>query len=240
MQSTKTSDPLGFVQTLQIGGLKFAARPGTSDKTAITEVVKKKSYERKDFKIQPGERWLDLGANVGAFSCYALKQGAEVVGAVEPIKENARLAAYNLHLNGWGLVPVLELAVVDDHNQQDQISMGIANTRYAQWRHSIYKQNAKRRVQVPTVQFSQLLNGVDAVKMDIEGAEIAILSLVEDWRDVRKLTFEWHFDVCPTISVFREVLDRLAGTFPNVRTGPLPDAELWTWFPPARLVHCWR
>src|SRR5207344_2312360 len=55
-------------------------RPGTSDENALIEVINKKAYRRGSvkFDVERGERWLDLGANIGAFALYARSKGATV------------------------------------------------------------------------------------------------------------------------------------------------------------------
>ena len=49
-------------------------------------------------RIEPGETWADLGANVGAFTCLAASLGAKVY-AFEPHPENFQLLEQNVKLN---------------------------------------------------------------------------------------------------------------------------------------------
>ena len=62
----------------------------------MQEVITGGCYERpaKDFEVLPGDRWLDIGAHIGAFSGVCLAAGADVV-AVEPDADNFRLLEYN-------------------------------------------------------------------------------------------------------------------------------------------------
>src|SRR5271166_6051879 len=78
---------------------KFNIRPNTSDEKAILEVWKKNSYQRKEFQIEKGEKWIDLGSNIGAFSVYAGLRGCSVA-AYEADEYNRNATANNLILNG--------------------------------------------------------------------------------------------------------------------------------------------
>lgn len=226
-------------QRLEACGMVFAVRPNTSDVQAVKEVITNHGYRRKTFDVLPGETWIDLGANIGAFSCYALQRGA-TVRAYEAEPRNAALARANITLN-FPKTPcdVQQKAVVADSYTENSMRLYLSNTEYGLWRHSLYKSKARTYLDVPTVRFSTLLADVHGVKMDIEGAEIDILSSVADWGTVEKLCFEWHFDINDSVALFRETLAILEKTFEEVHTPAIPeDAEQYVWFPPARVVFC--
>jgi FkbM family methyltransferase len=227
------------MKVVEVKGLKFEVRPGTSDEKAVTEVVQDGCYKRRYFQVEAGERWLDLGANIGAFACLAAQQDAQVE-AYEPEPENAALARSNLMLNGY-VATVHEAAVVADTETRDHLNFYLSNTSYGNWRHSLYKTKNKRCIQVPVLRISPLLEKADAVKMDIEGAEIDILLSLRDYGNVKKLCFEYHFDVNNSIPIFMEVINRLKHTFTEVRYNKMPEGvERYTFYPPARIVFCWR
>jgi len=60
--------------------------PGTTDRHVIRSVP----WDYRHLVIQPDDRVLDLGANIGAFSWWAFQQGASLVTAVEPHLRNIR------------------------------------------------------------------------------------------------------------------------------------------------------
>lgn len=227
------------MKPIEVKGLKFQVRPGTSDEQAIKEVVTNAAYQRRYFQIESGERWLDLGANIGAFACFAAQKGA-VVEAYEPEPDNAAQTALNLRLNGYPET-VHQVAVVADTETRDHLNLYLSNTDYGLWRHSLYKTKNKRAIQVPVVRISSLLENCDGIKMDIEGAEIDILNSLSDYRNVRKLCFEYHFDVNDSIPLFISIMGKLKQTFTEVRHGKMPDGlEHYKFYPPARIVFCWR
>jgi FkbM family methyltransferase len=218
------------------GNIGYFTRPGTSDATAYKEVVTNTGYKRRYFPIEPGQKWLDLGANVGAFSVWASSIGIEIVGAYEPEPNNANLAQQNLAYNGFGNVPLHETAV---SYEGGEFPLYLSNTEYGQWRHSLYQNKKKHSITIKSVPFSELLEGVDGVKMDIEGSEIEIIENLNDWGSVKMLVLEWHFDIDNSIPRFKKAMKKLSEHFENVRYNKLPDAETYDHFPPARIVFCW-
>lgn len=220
---------------LEARGLKFNCRPGSSDEKAFREVIENKSYERRDFQIEAGERWLDLGGNVGAFAVLAASRGAEVI-SFEPDPTNVLLMRQNLALNGLK-AEVRPKAIVHDDRKAVTLNLW---PQGQSWRNSIVRN--KRGTQPITVMcenFFKVVQNNDCVKMDIEGAEIALL---ENWPPgfaVRKLVFEYSFDVDPSVARLRAILDRLRPAFHHLKYSSQVDRiDSWNFFPPATMVYC--
>lgn len=220
--------------------MRFDTRPDTSDAQACKEVIEKKGYLRPTypFMIEPGESWLDIGANIGTFSVLANAMGASCIG-FEPDATNAALARHNLSLNGF-TPAIMECAVVGDANTASTMELHLANTDYGVWRHSLYKAKYTRTVAVPVVNFSSLLYGITGVKLDAEGAEMDIIEQVPHFAGVNKFVFEYHFDVDSSVARFRAIIAKLQQHFAFVRFNKIPaDCEQYTFFPPARIVFCY-
>jgi hypothetical protein len=89
-----------------------------------------------------------------------------------------------------------------------------------------------------------LANGsFNAIKMDIEGAEIPILEHLnaEDYRTygIEKLVFEYSFDVDDSIPRFMNIIRKLSQAFNMVHFTKVKPTELhYTYFPAATLVYC--
>lgn len=216
----------------------FWIRRNTSDRQVLKEVIERNTYQRKYFTINPDERWLDLGANIGAFTCLALKQGASVQ-AYEPEPDNVKLIQRNLTLNGLN-AEVFQSAVVADVETASHLRLYLS-TDYGKWGHSLYKPKRKQGILVPTVHFSALLTDVDGIKMDIEGAEIPILSSVETLEQVQKLVFEWHFDIHRSIPFFNDMIARLKRHFSNVKYRAFkPGETVFSRYPTEAIVFCWK
>lgn len=219
-------------------------RPGTSDEKAILEVWKNNSYQRKGFKVLPGERWLDLGANVGAFSVYAALKGCQIVGAYEADEINAQLCQRNLAANGIVVTPigpVHRAAIVHDDFEDDHVKFYVNYRPMALRRHSIYQPKKNyTEITVPAIRFGSLpLAHVDGIKMNIEGVEIELLERVRDFGNVKKLVFEYSWDKDPSIARFQAIVARLRTHFRVVDWNKkLPDAPEWVHYPPNIFVYC--
>lgn len=224
-------------ERVEANGLLFDVRSGTSDAKSIQEVVVDKAYQRKYLQIMPGERWLDLGVNIGAFSCFALQKGAIVQG-YEAESNNANLARHNIALNGFPAI-VTHAAVVADTYERDHVQLYLSNTPYAVWRHSLFAGTKKNSVLVPAIRISTILDGFDGVKMDIEGAEIDILYTLKHFYTIQKMCIEYHFNVNDSVSLYYHILGGLRKHFPHVHASKIVDGvEHHSFFPPQRFIFC--
>ena len=134
---------------------------------------------------------------------------------------------------------------------------GVTNT----WRHALeglshYREGSETalgsgggralaRISVPVVDFFQgaLSPEISFVKMDCEGAELAILQMEgADWLNVRRLVFEYSFTKERNMSVFVGIVKRLqdAGFVVMYHGLGVWDAlPEWTWHTDA-LIYCAR
>ena len=80
------------LEQAQIKGVKFWHRPGFSDLKTFEEVIGRSVYQKRGMTILPGERWMDCGGNVGAFTLMACSLGADVV-TYEPDPYNCEMIA---------------------------------------------------------------------------------------------------------------------------------------------------
>lgn len=222
---------------VEVAGNAFLVRPETSDLKALQEPLEKKTYERKGFRIEPWERWLDLGANVGGFACRVNFGGGELVGAYEPHPEAAALCRRNLERHGFAPA-VLECAVGEEAGTQ-LLHFG---TEYGQWRSGLVKDRGHGGVEVDVVAFDDLLDlcRAEAIKMDIEGTEIELLQKPRDWKKVTKLVFEWHFDIDPRIATLKNAIAVLENSGFTCWHRGLGDQPTYEWFPQAVIVFAWR
>lgn len=227
----------------QLNDMNFSIREGTSDVKSIDEVITRKGYARsRPFQFAPeaGETWFDLGANIGAFSLWALKQGASKVIAYEPDPESWELMMVNLR--EYSLAKRFSghrAAVVADKRVQAVLSQNTANGNL--WRNSIEKEwRNGETVKVACQHIEDLLKketGLVCIKMDVEGSEMALLEWLtaEPARlnKIKKLVFEWSFDVDPDLKRFRAVMTKLKTFFPMVAPENMYEKEdKWpaSWF----------
>jgi len=228
------------LKQIKVGDLSFVLREGTSDMKAINEVVIKKSYRRKGFTIEQGESWLDIGANCGAFCVWAASQGASVI-AFEPDPDNAAIAQINIDNNS--LSRKVELKTIgltaEDDSKVFTLFRNTANGNL--WRNSLYKEwRGGESIAVRTEPVGKYWNENWCIKLDAEGVEMPILERYAEQK-VRKLVFEWSFDIDPSIERFEKVIKRLRATYSKVMfAGYKAGYRNWqpSWFPACRVVWC--
>ena len=222
--------------------MRFAVRPDTSDSKSVREVVGRRGYASHGFTPQEGEYWLDLGANVGAFSVWAATHGA-YVHAFEPEPDCATLAQHNIDINGLARKVRLERAGVWADDTVTTATLSINGARGNVWRSSLVKQwRGGTNIEVPIVSVVPHWQPDVCVKMDIEGIEMPILEALAEQR-VQRLVFEWSFDIDTSLERFRAVVARLRNTYDQVKGVPSCTAtgEVWqpSWFPPCATIYCW-
>lgn len=225
------------MKQIECEGLKFMTREFSSDEKTIKEVVGRGVYEKKAFKIEAGETWLDLGGNIGAFAVLAAARGANVK-VYEPDPFNCGMIKRNLELNGLK-AEVNQVAVVADGRESAVLNLWPEGQS---WRNSIVRnKRGTMPLKVTCVNFWKLIEAGHCVKMDIEGSEIEILTAWRGDERLKKLVFEWSFDVDQRVATLRAALARLKVGFTNVKyTSQVDRIDEWKFFPPATMVHCWE
>lgn len=128
---------------------------------------------------------IDAGAHIGLATLYFKKQfpGARIV-AIEPHPANVKVLEQNLFENRFDDVTVIEAALSTHHESELTLHMD----RNQEWLSttSIHPgawtgDQLTTEIVVPTLDLAELLTGpVDLLKMDIEGAEQAVIESVRD------------------------------------------------------------
>lgn len=166
--------------------------------------------------IRPGMTVVDVGANVGVFTLAAARLAGREghVIAFEPLERNWRYLVANLALNGYHNVVVEPMAVTDHDGTLQMYAFGKDNL-------SVSREVAGRELQTWSVPSCRLntyvaqhaIPGVDVIKIDVEGAEAAVLEGMRDLLTARNrptLVVEIHPDFLLSVgSNAGEVLQRL-------------------------------
>ena len=229
---------------------KFVVRENSSDIKSVDETWIKKAYQKPKlpFILNAGEKWLDLGANIGAFTCYAAIKGC-IVRAYEPQIDNCEMIHENANLNGVGdKIEVIRMAVVPQ-SQDGKLLNFYESTNPASFRrHTLYgnylNSNKKKAVKITSVTAigfnSVVKDGFNCIKMNIEGAEIPIIEEMADNLNIKKMVFEYSFDMDKKISTYVTIIDKLKTLFKVVkssRTIPL-HLEIYPFYPPNAYIFC--
>lgn len=144
--------------------------------------------------FRPGDVWLDIGANIGAFAIRAAARGVENVVAVEPIKDLVTQLHQNILLNNLENVEVVQAAVTAE--SVDSVTMSLSNSFSST--HRVGKIRGRKNVVVPAIDANHMVKEwkVNKIKMDCEGSEAEILPELLggssiDW--IEEIVFEYHF-----------------------------------------------
>jgi FkbM family methyltransferase len=180
--------------------------------------------------LRPGAVFYDIGANVGFFTVL----GARLVGpggrvvAFEPLPSAAAALRRNVEANSFSTVDVLE-AAVDDRGGRATFHLP-SSERSTGGRldgHAIRERGRETQVDVRVVAIDELvasgeLPPPDAVKIDVEGAELRAL---EGMRDT--LTRHRPLLVCETHGTRRAVTEALRGWGYATETVEGEDEDAW-------------
>jgi FkbM family methyltransferase len=202
-------------------GAKFYVHSGSAEDLIVHDAYGGDYV--KYFEVEEGEVWYDIGANIGAFSIYAARNGAARVYAYEPVPVNYNTFVKNIALNKLEDIVIAEnVAIVA--NDKDSVRMWPqshntgGSSMYRSWVEGSIEAKAK---DIRTI----ILQDNCCVKMDCEGAEEQLLPTL-DLHKITKLTFEYHhfiFDHYGGLALqdqpkYTEIMNRLKEEFPNTNS----------------------
>lgn len=189
-------------------------RVGTSDERVLKEVIERHCYRRatSGFDVEKGERWLDLGANIGAFALYCKQRGA-TAECYEPNPECFRLLKKNVSKFSCYNVAVTAAKV-------SQVPFSVSSDNSQHSRGTVFELNRYRPVDsVDNLYAGQLKKKFDGIKMDIEGSEGPIL---DRWLlpPCSKLVLEYHLSRDSSVANLKQRLENISSHFKQVACPP--------------------
>lgn len=138
--------------------------------------------ERRALASDPGKEFVfvDVGANVGAYSLFLAAKacGQARILAVEPLPEIFDRLIYNIRQNPFGCIKAVCCAVAD---KTGELTLFVDAKNRGESSVKIVCSNQGQSMRVPAVTLLDLLrqenlSRIDAMKLDVEGAEDLILS----------------------------------------------------------------
>ena len=209
------------------GGSRYRVRYGESLLMA-DEIFKRHVYQ-DPFIGHEVRTFVDLGSNVGYFTCYAADRiGKDAIGlAVDANPKMADETKWHIETNAWANVKGL-WAVVGYPNDQAEAPFflnpsnisGSATTLNP----NIPAKGAQKEISVPTVDLNKAWSDhagdrpVDVLKVDVEGFEVKVLETIPDLLErTNAVVLEWHKWITPRDPV-DEVLGRAGLKFVKVVT----------------------
>ena len=155
-------------------------------------------YE-KHYRIQPGDKVVDIGASIGAFSVLAAKRGARVY-AYEPTPRSFSLLAQNI--KGYN-VTASNLAVA---GKTGRVRLFFAGRD--EGNSLIHAQSRSESLEVSATTLDEILKKVghcDFLKIDCEGGEMAIFENAspETWLRIDRIAMEYHRNLPAILAILR-------------------------------------
>jgi len=172
-------------------------------------------YDVTGCPIREGDLVVDIGANQGFFTCYAAQMGARVY-AFEPNPASFEILKRNIARNDFaGRVTANCVAVADFEGETELVCSaylgGGADTINAAHAQAIASfAEPGKRLPVKVARLSSLIPAgmkVRLLKMDCEGAELAILKDLMDPERFDSMAIEFHPDAYPVEALVKTVLD---------------------------------
>jgi FkbM family methyltransferase len=191
---------------------------------SIAEVVGEEMTDAygRDF-VRQGDVVLDCGANVGAFTRKALSRGAGLVVSIEPVPENVECLRRNFAREiADGRVIVYAKGVWDK-----DASLEIHRGKTSAWDSFVVDGVSGERLPVATIDSivrELALGRVDAIKIDVEGAEkralVGARSAIQRWRP--RLSFDPEpvapREIQELVRAISPAYNMICGTCVDVRT----------------------
>jgi len=175
--------------------------------------------------VQPDEIVVDIGANVGYFTLFAL-QASAIIYAYEPELGNYKRMMKQVYDNDFifGRGNGYRCAVAGN-NKGRTLSIHPSNIGG----HSTTYPVGDRKEEVPSVTLDEIaekLERIDLLKMDCEGAEFEILAAASErtMGKIGRIMMEVHTSVAP-VSELKKILDkhfRSVQIWPNKWDASLP------------------
>lgn len=157
----------------------------------MRDVFRNKEYERKGLRIEPDDVVLDLGGNIGAFTCSVADRVKKVI-VFEPEDVNFEILSSNVEKNGDKNVEFFKKAVVGNDDKTRDFYVGKVPYYY-----SFLVKHNRKRVPVQCININEVVKKYKPTKMkvDIEGSEWEVLTSCKNFNGVKQLIFEYNFDM---------------------------------------------
>ena len=173
----------------------FFLRQGTSDTTVYREIFIDNCYQKSVANISEKSTVIDLGAHIGIFSMYCNQKCGQVY-AYEAHPENFALAQKNIENKNIQNIKINNLAVWSTSGEKIFISDS-EDTRTGEHTINTDKGFEVKSISLEDIFLQNNINNCDLLKIDVEGAEYAILFSASDtiFEKIDLIFMEYHPDV---------------------------------------------
>jgi FkbM family methyltransferase len=171
-------------------------------------------YDVAGCPIRKDDVVLDIGANQGFFTCYAAHQGAQIY-AFEPHPKSFERLMGNIARNGYASRVTAECMAIGDFEGETNLFCsshldGGADTINPQHAAAVTRLgNNQRELPVRVARLSSVIPAdlnVRLLKMDCEGAELAILKDLANPAQFDSMAIEFHPDAYPVETLIQTLM----------------------------------
>jgi len=194
---------------------KVSVRASRGSYQMFSETWYDHDYDVAGCPVRENDIVADIGANQGFFTCYAAQMGARVY-AFEPNPATFGVLERNIARNGFGERVLAKcVAVADFEGETDLICSqflgGGADTIDAAHAKAVTSfGRLEKRLPVKVARLRSLVPAdlrVRLLKMDCEGAELAILKDLANPKQFDSMAIEFHPDAYSVEHLIRTILD---------------------------------
>ncbi len=203
--------------------MKLLIRLGKADFFIFHEIFENDTYKLSELNLGCNGNIIDIGANVGYFTCAMLKKSMKVI-SIEPVKDNFKQALKNISLNNGNSANIINCAVTSGKTGK-KIKIYVDKTDRG--RSSVSDVAIKELENVEIVDTISLhkifedynLISVDLVKCDVEGAEYDIFlnTPVQIIKKIKKIVMEIHVNEKWQVSNLENLIEYFSNAGFNVK-----------------------
>ncbi len=141
--------------------------------------------------------FVDIGANIGFYTCLARKAGARVI-AVEASRDNVECLLFNLMANGWSDVEVVPAGLADRYGIATLHGGGTGASLLPEWAGAAAASGRSIPLTTLDAVMGHRFSGQPLlIKVDVEGAELGVLRGATEVLQ-RKPRPVWLLEICLT------------------------------------------
>jgi FkbM family methyltransferase len=189
------------------GGTRYRIRYAES--LLIADEIFKRDVYNDPFVGRDVKTFIDLGSNVGYFTCYAVDRiGRDAVGlAIDASPKMAEETQWHIAHNGWPRVRGLWNVVGFPPETKEAtffINPSNVSGSATTLNPNIPPKGAQVAITVPTIDLTQAWRDhagdapVDVLKVDVEGFEVKVLETIPELlKRTRMAVVEWHKWITP-------------------------------------------
>ena len=186
--------------------LYFKSGPKDMVHHTLREIWWNKEYERDYVKVETNDVVVDVGANVGVFSAYALSASPMHVYCIEPMPDTFGYLKHNM--SEFSNTTLINKAISKDGNEAIFIdcekgainsSKEVAN-EFGDYMAINGEKEHWKEVKVSTITFNDFLKDysiekIDFLKVDCEGGELDLFKTIDKIflaNSIKKIALEYH------------------------------------------------